>query len=40
MNGLQAERYYKFEIKVVSGSGTNDETIQYFDEDFIFKVVR
>jgi len=40
MNGLQAERYYKFEIKVVSGSGTSDETIQYFDEDFIFKVVR
>ena len=29
MNGLQAERYYKFEFKVVSGSNTVDETIQY-----------
>ncbi len=40
MNGLQAERYYKFEFKVVSGSNTTDENIQYFDNDFIFKVVR
>ena len=40
MNGLQAERYYKFEFKVVSGSNTSDETIQYFDDDFVFKVVR
>ena len=40
MNGLQAERYYKFEFKVVSGSNTVDETIQYFDDDFVFKVVR
>jgi len=40
MNGLQAERYYKFEFKVVSGSNTVDETIQYFDDDFTFKVVR
>jgi hypothetical protein len=40
MNGLQSERYYKFEFKVVSGSNTVDETIQYFDDDFTFKVVR
>ena len=40
MNGLQAERYYKFEFKVVSGSNTVDETIQYFEDDFVFKVVR
>ena len=40
MNGLQSERYYKFEFKVVSGSNTVDETIQYFDNDFVFKVVR
>ena len=40
MNGLQSERYYKFEFKVVSGSNTVDETIQYFDDDFLFKVVR
>tara|TARA_Y100000034_G_scaffold135992_1_gene210153 strand:+ start:2462 stop:3589 length:1128 start_codon:yes stop_codon:yes gene_type:complete len=40
MNGLQSERYYKFEFKVVSGSNTVDETVQYFDDDFIFKVVR
>jgi len=40
MNGLQSERYYKFEFKVVSGSGTDEETIQYFDDDFVFKVVR
>ena len=40
MNGLQAERYYKFEFKVVSGSNTSDETVQYFDDDFVFKVVR
>ena len=40
MDGFQSERYYKFEFKVVSGSGTDEETIQYFDEDFVFKVVR
>jgi hypothetical protein len=40
MNGLQSERYYKFEFKIVSGSGTDEETIQFFDDDFIFKVVR
>ena len=40
MDGLQSERYYKFEFKVVSGSNTSDETIQYFDDDFVFKVVK
>ena len=40
MNGLQAERYYKFEFRVISGSNTVDETIQHFDDDFVFKVVR
>ena len=40
MNGFQSERYYRFEFKVVSGSNTVDETVQYFDDDFVFKVVR
>jgi len=40
MNGLQAERYYKFQFRVVSGSNTTEETIQHFDDDFVFKVVR
>ena len=40
LDSFQPERYYKFEFKVVSGSNTVDETIQYFDDDFIFKVVR
>jgi len=40
MNGLQSERFYKIEYKVVSGSGTVDESVQYFDEDHSFKVVR
>ena len=40
MNGLQSERYYRFEFKVVSGSNTAEETVQYFDDDFVFKVVR
>ena len=40
MNGLQSERFYRIEYKVVSGSGTSDETVQYFDEKHSFKVVR
>ena len=40
MNGFQAERFYKFEFKVISGSGTVDETVEYFDDNFTFKVVR
>ena len=39
MNGFMPERYYKFQIKVVSGSGA-DETSQVYDDDFTFKVVR
>jgi len=38
MNGFQAERFYKFEFKVISGSGTVDEIDQYFDEGFTFKI--
>mgnify|MGYP001197582278 FL=1 len=40
MNGLQAERFYRIQYKIVSGSGTADETVQYFDEKHSFKVVR
>jgi len=40
MDGLQAERYYRFCFRVVSGSNTTEETIQHFDDDFTFKVVR
>tara|TARA_R100000951_G_scaffold86046_1_gene73764 strand:- start:270 stop:1427 length:1158 start_codon:yes stop_codon:yes gene_type:complete len=39
MNGLQAERNYRFCIKVVSGSGS-DEEINYYDDDYEFRVVR
>ena len=40
MNGLQSERFYRINYKVVSGSGTANETVQYFDEKHSFKVVR
>ena len=40
MNGLQAERNYRFIVKVVSGSGTTDEKIHFFDNDNEFRVVR
>jgi len=40
MNGFQSERYYKFEFKVISGSNSVDETVQFYDDDFVFKVVR
>ena len=40
MNGFQSERNYRFCIKVVSGSGTTDEQINYYDDDFEFRVVR
>ena len=40
LNGLQSERFYRINYKVVSGSGTADETVQYFDEKHSFKVVR
>jgi len=39
MNGLQAERNYRFCIKVVSGSGS-DEEINYYDDNYEFRVVR
>ena len=40
MNGLQSERFYRINYKIISGSGTADETVQYFDEKHSFKVVR
>ncbi len=39
MNGLQSERYYEIEYKVVSGSGSS-QTINYYGGDFKFKVSR
>ena len=40
MNGLQAERNYRFGFKVVSGSGTTDEQINFYDDNYDFRVVR
>ena len=40
MNGFQAERNYRFCIKVVSGSGTLDEQINFYDDNYEFRVVR
>jgi len=40
MNGLQSERFYRINYKIISGSGTADETVTYFDEKHSFKVVR
>ena len=40
MNGFQAERNYRFAIKVVSGSGTTDEQINFYDDNYEFRVVR
>ena len=39
MNAFQPERYYKFEVKVISGSGT-DQTSLVYDDGYEFKVVR
>ena len=39
MDTFQPERFYKFEIKVVSGSGT-DQNSMIYDEGYEFKVVR
>lgn len=39
LNGLQAERFYQIEYKVVSGSGVS-ETVNYYGGDFKFKVSR
>ena len=38
MDGYQPERYYKILYRIQSGSFTTDETDQYFDEGFTFKV--
>ena len=38
LDGYQPERYYKLNYKVVSGSGTAEETNTYYDEGFTFKV--
>ena len=40
MDGLQAERNYRFCVKVVSGSGTTDEQINFYDDNYEFRVVR
>ena len=40
MNGLQPERYYRVLIKAVSGSGTSEEMVHYYDDNFTFKVER
>ena len=34
------KKFYDFEFKVISGSNTDEETIQYFDDGFTFKVVK
>jgi len=39
MDGFQPERFYRFEVKVVSGSGVN-QTSMIYDDDYEFKVVR
>ena len=41
MNGFQTERYYKFELKVVTGSASSaTQIVNYYDDDFTFKVSR
>ena len=41
MNGFQPERYYKFEIKVVTGSASSaTQIVNTYDDDFTFKVTR
>ena len=39
LDGYQPERYYRLEFRVQSGSGA-DETDQYFNEGFTFKVAQ
>jgi len=39
LDGFQPERHYRFQIKVVSGSGA-DQTSMIYDDDYSFKVVR
>ena len=38
LNGYQPERYYKLEYRIQSGSGTDEEINQFYDEGFTFKV--
>ena len=41
MEGLQPERYYKFEIRIASGSkNVSDQIVNYYDDNFTFKVTR
>ena len=40
LDGFQPERFYTFSIKVVSGSGTTDEQINFYDDNYEFRVVR
>ena len=40
MKSLLADRFYRVEYKIVSGSGTTDETVQYFTYLPSFKVVK
>ena len=40
LDGFQAERNYRFLVKVVSGSGTTDEQINFYDDNYEFRVVR
>ena len=40
MKSLLADRFYRVEYKIISGSGTTDETIQYFTYLPSFKVVK
>ena len=40
MNGMQPERFYEFSFKVVSGSNTTGETVQYFEDGYTFKIER
>ena len=40
MNGFQSERSYRLGVKIVSGSGTTDEQVHYFDNEYEFRVVR
>ena len=40
MKSLLADRFYRIEYKIISGSGTTDETIQYFTDLPSFRVVK
>ena len=38
LEGYQPERYYSLAFRIQSGSNTVDETDQFFEDDFTFKV--